>query len=213
MNQTAREHGPAPKEPSTCSLDEPTLVLNRWWLLVSVTTVADALCKLYTGAANAIHQDDFSIHDFHSWIVRGVDSGRKYVRTPSLWIQIPEVILLTHFEQEPRREVSFSRTQVFRRDHYQCQYCGRNVGRGNITMDHILARSRGGKTTWTNCVSCCTICNARKGSRTPKEAGMSLLKDPGKPVWSPDLLLQRYQAPHESWRKFFAHLPSRPHHS
>ena len=98
---------------------------------------------------------------------------------------IPKVIKLIKFVRIVyKREVPFSKRNVFTRDNYTCQYCGKQYKRGSKapTLDHIIPKSHGGKNTWENCVTSCKECNTLKRDRTPSEAKMYLLKRPNKPT-------------------------------
>lgn len=81
------------------------------------------------------------------------------------------------------RGVRFSRSNVYRRDDFTCQFCGKRFAPGQLTFDHVLPKSHGGQTSWTNIVTACLSCNQRKGARTPKQAGMVLLREPCEPTW------------------------------
>jgi 5-methylcytosine-specific restriction endonuclease McrA len=81
--------------------------------------------------------------------------------------------------------VRFSRLNIYARDHDTCQYCGRELHRSELNLDHVVPRAQGGKTTWENVVCSCIACNLRKGGRTPDQAGLKLLKKPVRPRWTP----------------------------
>src|SRR5699024_4699097 len=107
------------------------------------------------------------------------------VRSAMLSFQLPSVLRLQRRVRIPRRRVSFTRQNIYRRDAYRCQYCGEKFPANLLTFDHILPKSRGGDTSWTNIVACCQPCNRRKCSRTPDEAQMPLLNIPTEPRWWP----------------------------
>jgi 5-methylcytosine-specific restriction endonuclease McrA len=98
--------------------------------------------------------------------------------------------------------VTFSRRNLFKRDRFTCQYCGEQPGTEELTIDHVLPRSRGGVSTWENCVLACIECNHRKANMTPAEAGMPLKKDPARPNWRP--LYAREDVMIGSWSKFLS---------
>ena len=102
------------------------------------------------------------------------------VRSPSSEIRLPSVVSLKTYVK-PARNPAFTRFNVFLRDRFTCQYCGSHE---DLTFDHVVPRSKGGQTTWENIVVCCVPCNAKKGGRTPKQAGMKLLNHPQRPVWN-----------------------------
>lgn len=184
-------------------LSEPTLVLNRNWVAIQTTTVRNALCLLYSGVARAIHTETFETHDFDSWADLAISRDEPRIHTVRLEIKVPEVILLLSYDKVPRRQVTFSRRNLYRRDRYTCQYCGATPGSAELSIDHLIPRSRGGRTTWTNCVLACVNCNKQKGNRTLVEAGMSLLGSPAVPKWSPYIQIPLYRK-RESWEKFIS---------
>ncbi|MEM1265981.1 MAG: HNH endonuclease [Pseudomonadota bacterium] len=124
-----------------------------------------------------------------------------FVRSPTTEIRIPSVVVLRDYVR-PAKTAAFTRFNLFLRDEFTCQYCG---ARGDMTFDHVLPRAKGGRTSWSNVVAACGPCNLRKGSKTLKQAGMSLRK---RPVEPDPLLLQnigRKFPPnhlHESWMDF-----------
>jgi len=96
---------------------------------------------------------------------------------------IPSVIRLVSRVRAGRKYTRFSRKGVFQRDGHTCQYCGTHFKAGDLTLDHVLPKSRGGKKSWTNMVTSCGPCNLVKGDQTPEEASMVLLNVPTRPVW------------------------------
>ncbi|MCX7719347.1 MAG: HNH endonuclease [Candidatus Sumerlaeaceae bacterium] len=183
-------------------LNESVLVLNRHWTAVHVTSVRRSLVLLYGGHARVV-AEDFSVHDFGSW--RELSAALQTIRaitTPSFRIAVPEVIMLTSFSKYPPRQVKFSRRNIYMRDNYTCQYCGCVPPRDELTVDHILPRSRGGRSTWDNVVLACMKCNMKKGDRLPHEIGMQLRTQPKKPHW---LACSNFQIPtggSSLWQKF-----------
>jgi len=170
-----------------CVLDQRTLVLNRSWVAITTTTVRDALSMVYQGAAKVICADTYQAHDFGSWSEVTALGDEPGIRTIALRIRIPEIIVLAAYDGFPQRTVAFSRRNLYRRDRYTCQYCGKRPGSEELTIDHVNPRSRGGRSTWQNCVLACVDCNKRKANRLPAEAGMRMRKDPVVPRWSWDV--------------------------
>jgi 5-methylcytosine-specific restriction endonuclease McrA len=116
-------------------------------------------------------------------------------------IKIPSVIVLKDYVK-PARTTAFTRFNLFLRDEFMCQYCG---SRGDMTFDHVVPRSKGGKTTWQNVVASCGPCNLRKGARSLKQVGMNLRKTPNQPSSNQLLNAGRKFPPnylHESWMDF-----------
>ncbi len=184
-------------------LNEQTLVLNRHWVPIGTTSVRTAICLLYRETARAVSPDDYSVHDWGSWARLRVADEEPCIRTVSLRLKIPEVVLLTRYDSFPKHRVTFSRRNIFRRDRYTCQYCGAKPPVDELSIDHVVPRSRGGITSWTNCALSCLRCNRRKGSRTADEAGMRLLQPPGEPAWTPCLTIPLGKRK-TSWQQFIS---------
>lgn len=169
---------------SPAILDRPTLVLNRGWTPIQTTTVRNAIGLVACGAARIIDPRTYQVHDLSSWDAASRVQERlagETIRSMRLALAPLEVIVLTNYKGVGVRSVVFSRWNLFKRDRYTCQYCGAQPGTGELTIDHILPRSRGGKSSWENCVVACVGCNAHKADRTPAEAGMDLRTSPKKP--------------------------------
>lgn len=187
----------------TLILDEKTLVLNRSWHAIHVTTVRRALVLLYQNLAKVVSPDTFEMHDFASWTDLAEARAQSCVKTVTLRVPIPEVIVLRGYDGVPTRRVAFSRRNIYRRDRYTCQYCGRRRPSEDLSIDHVIPRSRGGRTSWTNCALACLRCNVRKGNRTVEEAGMRLRSTPAEPDWVPHVeLTLGYRR--QSWAKFIS---------
>ena len=189
--------GPA----SGSGLTVPTLVLNKSWIPINTTTVRHALVLVVKGAARLIQPETYEVHDFSSWCSLDPFPDKDVIRTPALCLMLPEVIVLTEYNRLPGQRVPFSRRNLHRRDGNSCQYCGRNVRADDITVDHVIPKSKGGKNTWENCVIACRRCNSRKGSKGLKESGLYLLREPKQPEWSPCLSTRKGQR-RDSWRGF-----------
>ncbi len=132
-----------------------------------------------------------------------VEEYEDEVRSTYLVIKIPAVIRLLKMFRRQKKAVKFSRVNVYGRDKYACQYCGERRPMGELTYDHVLPRSQGGKTTWNNIVTCCVDCNSKKAGRTPEQARMRLLKKPVQPTDTPAVVIQvsRESAP-AAWRDY-----------
>ncbi len=187
-------------------LDLPTLVLNRQWQPVHVTTVARSLILLWNDTARVVDPDDYRLFAWNDWAERRPAEGEPCIRSARLRLAVPEIIALAHYERLPGTAVTFSRRNVAKRDHYTCQYCGVQPGAESITIDHVLPRSQGGASTWINCVAACVRCNTRKGDRTPGQAGMRLRRRPARPEWKPFYAAQADRV--ESWSRFLVNEPA-----
>lgn len=187
-------------EVNSAILQRPTLVLNRDWQPIHVATVARALVMVYQGTAVVVDPDDFSMYTWSDWTELAPVDGDPFIQSVSLRLRVPEVVALRDFDRVPFHSVPFSRRNLFKRDHNTCQYCGRQVAGELLTIDHVIPRSKGGESTWENCVLACTECNRRKGSRTPEEAGMKLRRKPVRPKWRPLYAAREIRV--ESWTRF-----------
>lgn len=118
-------------------------------------------------------------------------------------MKLPAVVRLLYSFKTIKKKVSFTRGNILARDKWTCQYCLGRFSDSELTLDHVVARARGGKTCWENIVACCVPCNSKKGNRTPQEAGMQIRKMPTCPVWLSlfQALLCKKQIP-EKWKEF-----------
>jgi len=110
-----------------------------------------------------------------------VETYDKVIRSTSQVFKIPSVIVLCRVIKFKFNSLHCSRKAVFHRDAHTCQYCQKSFGSKELTLDHVLPKSRGGEKVWTNLVAACKKCNQKKGNRTPEEAGMKLTREPKKP--------------------------------
>ncbi len=164
------------------SLHAPVLVLNANYEPLNVCSVRRALGLLLSGRAHLILD------------------GRGEIQTVSQRFPIPSVIRLDYMVKRPRPVVKLTRYEVFRRDNYTCQYCGKPTLRP--TIDHVIPRHRGGTYTWDNLVTACSECNLRKGGRTPEEAHMRLLRPPQAPPATALYRFGRYLKRFAEWEPF-----------
>lgn len=162
-----------------------TLVLDRGMQPVDVVSWMDAVSMWWSGKCEIIEEYD------------------GFVRSTSLVIKIPAVVRLINAIRRHVKPVKFSRVNIYGRDNYECQYCGEKLLAAQLTYDHVIPRAQGGKTEWTNIVSCCSDCNGKKGGRTPAQARMRLLKKPIQPTRTPTvtIALSRKNTP-EAWRSY-----------
>ena len=106
------------------------------------------------------------------------------------------------YDHLPKKEVKFTRHNIFERDKNTCQYCGQTFERKDLNLDHVIPRDRGGPTSWENIVCSCVGCNTRKANRTPQEAGLHLIRKPKRPKWRPFVQVTFTSQQHELWRHF-----------
>lgn len=187
-------------------LDRPVLVLNRLWQAVNTCSARRAFTLLYQGHAQVVRSDsqkNFYTHDFESWQDFSQSNPcAEMAHSISLKIRIPTVIVLSFFDRLPRKEVKFTRHNVFERDKNTCQYCGKIFDRSELNLDHVIPRDKGGLTTWENIVCSCIPCNSRKGNKLVHEAHMHLIRQPKKPRWRPFINITFNGKLHESWCHF-----------
>jgi 5-methylcytosine-specific restriction endonuclease McrA len=188
------------------ALTRPVLVLNKRWHALTTMTVKEAIGLVAKGAAKIIDPTDFSAVDLVTWndVSRAkVKLEGDVIRSQHLTLVPPEVIVLTSYEGIGQRSVVFSRRNLFKRDKYTCMYCGVQPGPEELTIDHVMPKSRGGGSTWENCVLACVECNKRKANRTPAEAGMTIRKAPKKPSWK-SLSQLNPRDRKQSWSQFLS---------
>ncbi len=162
----------------------PALLLNFTYEPLRVIDWRKAIVLIFLGKAEPVKNYD------------------KVVRSVNLTMPLPAVIRLLKYVKNGRKVyLRFSRENVFLRDNYTCQYCGKKFPPSKLTYDHVIPKSRGGTTDWTNIVTCCERCNRLKGDRTPEEAGMKLLKPPRRPVLLPGMQLYKKNIPDE-WKPY-----------
>lgn len=196
---------------STAALQANVLVLNRLYMAVQVISVKRALSMIYKGDAEVILvQPDgyFESFDFDRWLERSLermgtwDPEDDVLRSVRFDLEAPRIIRLMEYDRLPRQRIKFNRRNLFARDGNRCQYCNRKFAPHELSMDHVVPRSRGGPATWENIVTACLRCNVRKGGRTPQGANMPLVKKPERPRTSPLLNVKLSNQKYASWRIF-----------
>lgn len=178
-------------------LNQKVLVLNKNWYPISTTTVRCALSLLVQGSVKAICPETYCVLTFEEWISH---PRTPFIRTTRLEIGIPEVLIAVHYDRIPKKYIPFSRPNIYKRDDFRCQYCGKMKSEEMLTIDHIFPKSRGGLCNWENCVTACVTCNTQKGAHLLQEANMKLRQKPYRPEWTPNVLLSGGYK--ESWLKF-----------
>ena len=162
----------------------PVLVLNQSYEPLNICRVRRAVVLLYRGKAEML------------------ENGSGFIRSSNGEFPVPSVIRLSFMVKRPYRTgIKLTRLEVFKRDHYICQYCNRESRQ--LTLDHVIPRYRDGQHTWENVVSACVPCNRRKAGRTPQEARMRLIRLPSRPSGSPFFNIPyRYLQTQNEWRKY-----------
>ncbi len=192
-------------------LQRPVLVLNRLWQPVHTCSVKRALKLLCLGHAQVVQTEGearYQTHDIDSWVsysdeTSGSSLAEDLIHSVKVALRAPKIIVLGLYDRLPRREVKFTRQNVFLRDKHTCQYCAKVFPESQLNLDHVLPRDKGGKTTWVNIVTSCIPCNTKKANRLPREVGMRLLTEPKAPRWRP-LFGLKEQASEKAWQEFIS---------
>ena len=183
-------------------LTSPVLVLNRYFVPITVTSVKRAFVMLYCGVAKAVDRD-YNTFDFDSWSeITALKDRDEVIKTVNTVIKTPRVIMVVRYDGVFRKEAKFNRINIFRRDGGMCQYCSEKFPRPELTIDHVIPRSKGGKSVWNNVVCCCIDCNRKKGGNTPAQARMKLKSKPTKPVWDPFSNIYIRAVRYKEWKPF-----------
>ncbi|WAC08493.1 MAG: HNH endonuclease [Thermodesulfobacteriota bacterium] len=182
-------------------IDANVLVLNRSFFPLHITSVRRAFCLLYLGIAQVV-DEQFKTFDFESWSKLAVVEREEAIGLVDRMVRIPRVILLLTYNRMPIGHVRFTRLNIYTRDKSTCQYCGKKFPKSDLSLDHVVPRSSGGRSTWENIVCCCATCNRKKGGRTPHEAGMNLLNRPKKPNWTPFYKISLRNLKRKEWLPF-----------
>ena len=151
-------------------LDQPVLVLNRLWQAVNICSARRALSMLFEGNAQVVHSEEgnFNTFSFNEWAdFSEQEPGLECINGVSIKLRLPKVILLMVYDRMPRKEVKFTRHNIFQRDKNICQYCGEKFDTRDLNLDHVIPRQHNGPTTWENIVCSCIPCNSRKSNKTP----------------------------------------------
>jgi len=161
---------------------ENVLLLNITYEPLKIINWKKAITLLFLGKVEVIEEYGREIHSV------------------SFTIKLPSVVRLLKIVKRPKSPIKFSRQNIYARDRHKCQYCGARFSTEDLTYDHVLPKSRGGKTKWGNIVTCCFGCNRKKGGRTPAEASMKLIRKPTRPTWIPAIRITiGFKQIPESW--------------
>lgn len=170
-----------------------TLVLNSGFVPIRTISDREAICLLYSNKAYSV-----------------IDT-EKVLRSPSITIKVPSVISLIGYNKFPKLRVGFSKLNVIYRDDQQCMYCGKRFPMNQLTVDHIIPRSRWAieKRThkhdfsnWKNCTTACIYCNNKKGNNLLSELKWKLIREPFEPTYLPSIVITRDKAKERNWLQF-----------
>ena len=161
----------------------PVLVLNQNYEPLNICRARRAIVLLYHGKADIL------------------ENGSGFIHSANDVFLLPSVIRLAYMIKRPRHERKLTRLEVFNRDQYTCQYCGKEIRQ--LTLDHVIPRYRGGEHTWENVVSACVPCNRHKAGRTPEQAGMRLIHQPSPPRGNISFYIPyHYLQTQNEWQKY-----------
>ena len=186
------------------NINSPVLILNNSWLPIRVRTVKEAICLVFREKACIVDPGDYSTYTWGEWITLDCFIADRYIQAVHDRVKLPEIIVLKHYNQIPTYNLRLTKKNLFIRDKFTCQYTGKNISHKEADIDHVIPRSKGGRTVWSNLVVCDKTVNRKKADRTPEEAGLALRKQPRKPSALSLLIDPRMEQP-ESWKKFLIH--------
>jgi 5-methylcytosine-specific restriction endonuclease McrA len=194
-------------------LDCNVLVLNKHYMAIRIVGARRAFSLLFRELAEVVSLEEgrYSNYDFESWCEASQfkrhfePDGHDWISTVNFYIAVPRIIRLLFYDRLPRSEVKFNRRNIFARDKNKCQYCGKKHPTSELSLDHVIPRSLGGKSIWENVVCACTSCNVKKGGRTPREAQMTLVQKPIKPRRNPLVHVHLGHQRYQSWKQFLDH--------
>ncbi len=197
------------------ALGANVLVLNRNYQAIRVINVRRAFSLLCRDLAEVIHieadesgQSRWQNLDMQQWTdlsqLKAAFQPDEYdwIHTVRFQIAVPRIIRLLGYDKLPRQDVKFNRRNIYARDSNRCQYCGKRMPTSELSLDHVVPKSQGGKSSWENIVCCCVKCNVKKGGRTPEQAHMHLLTKPVKPKRSPVINIRLADQRYNSWKQF-----------
>ena len=197
------------------ALNANVLVLNRYYQAIRVINVRRAFSLLCRELAEVVHiekdargESRWQNFDFDEWQELSTlkaefePDEHDWIHTVRFQIAVPRIIRLLGYDKLPRQEVKFNRRNIYARDSNRCQYCGKRMPTTELSLDHVVPKSQGGKSSWTNIVCCCVRCNVKKGGRTPEQAHMHLTTKPIKPKRSPVINIKLADERYSSWKQF-----------
>jgi 5-methylcytosine-specific restriction endonuclease McrA len=181
------------------------LVLNKNWQAINITTPSEALSMMYCDSATGLNikgKDDMVPLKWKEWLTLICDENDTFVKTIQGNIKIPKIIILCKYDKVPKKRPKLTRKGIWLRDEGVCQYTGKKINPNDGNIDHVIPKSRGGKTDWTNCVLAHKKVNAKKADKTPEEAGLKLIRQPYIPKELPVSFYITNKYDIQEWRIF-----------
>lgn len=191
-------------------LSHKVLILNRNWMAINIVNLKRAITLLFKSYGNGEPKahivetnelNKWSTYTWSEWAKIRPENDECFITSVNAIYRVPKIIKLFKEDILPMKKIHFSRNAVFRRDKYICQYCSKQLNRSNCTLDHVIPRSKGGLTIFTNVCTCCFECNLRKGNKSLEQAGMHLLHKLKKPSVNA-ICIQDLEV--ESWGDFIS---------
>ena len=187
-------------------LNAHVLVLNKLWQPIHTCSLRRAVKLLWLGHAQVVEAEGdmkYQTHDLGSWLESSSQKVTEgVIHSVRFAMKVPKVIVLAMYDKLPLKEVKFSRLNVFLRDHYTCQYCCEVFVDQELNLDHVIPKTKGGRSRWDNIVTSCIRCNNRKANMLPHEANMFPATRPKAPRWRPLFGLRRKGSIDDSWVSF-----------
>lgn len=175
-------------------LSQSVLVLNAGMIPIEICTVRKAVLDIFRHAAIAVQESN------------------RCLRSPSLSLRVPQIIARVTYNKIPRRDIALNKWNIMHRDAYTCAYCRKQFGPAELTIDHVIPRSRWKKlngerpdfdfNSWKNVTTACRRCNSTKGSHLLSEIGWKLQTPPTRPKWLPQLVISRKRAENMGWLEY-----------
>jgi 5-methylcytosine-specific restriction endonuclease McrA len=200
---------------ATVALSANVLVLNKFYQAIRVINVKRAFSLLCKELAEVVHieadaagRTQWQNLKFDDWRELSQlkyefePEGYEWIHTVRFQVAVPRIIRLLGYDKLPRQDVKFNRRNIYARDGSRCQYCGKKMPTTELSLDHVIPRSQGGRASWENIVCCCIKCNVKKGGRTPVQAHMHLITKPIKPKRSPVINIRLADERYSSWKQF-----------
>ena len=161
------------------------LVLNRNWQAIHVKTPLEAVSMMYANTATVLYvegEEIFQPMTWNQWIALPYDENELYINTVNSKIRVPKIIILAKYNKVPQRRPKLSKRNIWLRDDFTCQYTGKKLKKSEGNIDHVVPKSKGGKTDWSNLVIACKEINQLKADKPPEQAGLKLIKPPSEPT-------------------------------
>lgn len=181
------------------------LVLNRNWQAISTTSAYEAFSQLTNETARGLAIDDvngMAPLSWENWKKLEILEGDQVIGTPNGKIKIPKIIILSNYSKQPMKTLKFGIAGLWKRDKGICQYTGKKLKKSQANIDHIIPQSKGGDTSWENCVLSDIKVNQKKADRTPRQAGLRLLNKPIRPAKVPSSVLIENKFDIPEWNMF-----------